>query len=141
MVPVLKALRAEIGEDRANEIIYQALRDSLRQEYQNIASKKKGTGKEKWQEISTDLDKVIGEDVEFHYLKNDLEAIDFNVTGCRFAELFRKLGEPELGAILSCEIDDHVAEIAGPDVVFKRPKTIMGGSGHCEFRYRFSKEE
>jgi predicted ArsR family transcriptional regulator len=140
LVPVLKALRSELGEDRANEVVYKALRDWSRQVYQEIGSSKTGTGKEKWQAISNELDEVIGDDVEFHYTRNDSENVDFDVTGCRFAEFFRKLGEPALGSILSCEIDDHVAELAGSEVEFNRPQTIMGGAHHCEFRYKFNTE-
>ena len=141
LVPILKALRTEIGEDHTNTIVYKALRDWSRQVYQDIGSTKSGSGKEKWQTISDDLDQLIGDDVELNYLRDDSDALEFNVTGCRYAEFFRQLGEPELGAILTCEIDDHVAEIGHPEVEFSRPQTIMGGADHCEFRYKFREGE
>ena len=34
------------------------------------------------------------------------------MTSCRFAEFFRALGEPELGALLICEADDDIAAAA-----------------------------
>ena len=35
---------------------------------------------------------------------------------------FRQLDEPELGAILVCEADDHVAELSAPAVEMSRAK-------------------
>ena len=34
--------------------------------------------------------------------RHDKEALEFDITHCRFAEFFRALGEPELGALLIC---------------------------------------
>jgi hypothetical protein len=60
----------------------------------------------------------------------------FNVTRCKYAELFRKLGEPELGAVMMCELDNHIAEAAGSEIELTRTQTLMQGATHCEFRYR-----
>jgi hypothetical protein len=139
LVPVLKALRAELGEDRANKLVYEALRDWSRCVYEELASRKSGCGKDKWREISEELDPLIGQDVEVEYLRDDTEARDFNVTGCRYAQFFLQLGETELGSILTCEIDDHVAAVGYPEVELNRPQTIMSGSQQCHFRYRFKK--
>ena len=39
-------------------------------------------------------------DVTVQMHRQDKEALEFDVTQCRFAEFFRALGEPELGALL-----------------------------------------
>jgi hypothetical protein len=46
--------------------------------------------------------------------RRDQEALEFDVTRCRFAEFFRTLGEPELGALLICETDFDIAAAAAP---------------------------
>ena len=60
----------------------------------------------------------------------------FDVTRCRYAEMYRALGLEELGATLSCNRDGSLIEGFNPNVVFTRTQTIMGGAGHCDFRFR-----
>lgn len=60
----------------------------------------------------------------------------FNVMRCRYAELYRSLGIPELGAVLSCNRDYALIEGFNPDVTLTRTQTIMQGATHCDFRYR-----
>ncbi|MDD9955244.1 MAG: L-2-amino-thiazoline-4-carboxylic acid hydrolase [Anaerolineaceae bacterium] len=68
-------------------------------------------------------------------LRQDDEAFHFNVTRCRYAELYRALGIPELGALLSCNRDFALIEGFNPDVQLERTQTIMQGATHCDFRY------
>jgi len=63
---------------------------------------------------------------------------DFNVTGCRYAEMYRDLGIPELGSILSCGRDKHFCNGFNPNLKLKRTQTIMQGSDFCDFRYRLN---
>lgn len=56
----------------------------------------------------------IGADVDFEVIQQTPEHWDFNITGCRYADFFRQLGEPELGALLLCEQDVHVTDVVGP---------------------------
>ncbi len=60
----------------------------------------------------------------------------FNVTRCRYAEMYRALGIPELGATLSCNRDGSLVEGFNPDIVFTRTKTLMAGDDHCDFRFQ-----
>ena len=59
------------------------------------------------------------------------------MTRCRFAEFFRALGEPELGALLICETDFDIAAAGAGEVSFTRD-TIMQGAPSCTFRYKFA---
>ena len=40
--------------------------------------------------------------LELTVLRDDAEGFHFNVTRCRFAEMYRRLGLADLGPILSC---------------------------------------
>ena len=71
-------------------------------------------------------------------LRHDKEALEFDVTHCRFADFFRALGEPELGALLICETDFDIAAAGSGEVTFTRDRTIMQGAPSCTFRYRFA---
>jgi len=83
------------------------------------------------------LEETFEGDVDYDVLRSDDKKFDLNVTRCRYAQLFRELGEPELGAILVCEVDDHIANLSAPAVKLSRDDTMMEGGTHCPFRYRF----
>lgn len=63
------------------------------------------------------------------------ERLAFDVTRCRYAEMYRALGIPELGAVLSCNRDAALMDGFNPAVAFTRTQTIMGGASHCDFVY------
>jgi predicted hydrocarbon binding protein len=69
------------------------------------------------------------------------ERLSFDVTRCRYAEMYRELGIPELGAVLSCNRDAALIEGFNPDVSLVRTQTIMQGATHCDFRYTKGKHE
>jgi len=141
LIPVLKRLRTELGEDHANELVYGALREWSRKSFAEAGSRKEGSGFEKWSQMNEELDVVAGEDVEYETLREDSEALDFNITGCKFAHFFKELGEPELGAILTCEIDHHIAAVSQQEVRLTREKTIMKGDEICDFRFRINRTD
>lgn len=60
----------------------------------------------------------------------------FNVTRCRYAEMYRALGLEALGATLSCNRDGSLIEGFNADIEFTRTRTIMGGASQCDFVYR-----
>jgi hypothetical protein len=66
----------------------------------------------------------------------DEERFDFNVTRCRYAELYQALGVPELGALFSCNRDRALIEGFRTDITLTRTQTIMEGASYCDFRYR-----
>jgi hypothetical protein len=136
LVPVLKALRAELGEERANTLVTTALREWSRETFLRIGALMPGSPREKWQTLTADSLPRIGSDIDMQVRKQAPDVMEFDITGCRYADFFRALGEPELGAVLLCEADDHMAEVGGPEVEFTRTQTIMKGARYCDFRYR-----
>jgi hypothetical protein len=136
LVPLLRALRTELGEQRANQLVTTALREWSRRVFQEVGAKTPGSPLKKWSTLMASITSRVGTDVDWEVLRNDAEAVEFNITGCRYAEFFRQLGEPELGAVLLCESDLHVAELGGSNVEFTRTQTIMKGGQYCNFRYK-----
>ena len=74
--------------------------------------------------------------LEIEVLAQDAERFEFNVTRCRYAELYRALGIPELGAVLSCNRDAALIDGFNPGIELTRTQTIMNGAPFCDFRYR-----
>jgi L-2-amino-thiazoline-4-carboxylic acid hydrolase len=97
LVPVLRALRAELGNDKADAIVKRALRDWSRQLFAAIGDSIEGSPRRKWATIQSVWGDVSGKEVEFEILRHDKEALDIDVTRCRFAEFFRALGEHAVG--------------------------------------------
>jgi len=136
LVPVLRALRRELGAARANAIVRAALREWSRNLYLAIGARTPGAPHEKWAAMNAATLPRIGDAIDVELIKNDAAVMEFNVTGCRYADFFRALGEPELGGLLLCEADVDVAEVGSPEVEFTRTQTIMQGAPYCDFRYR-----
>jgi hypothetical protein len=61
----------------------------------------------------------------------------FNVTKCRYSEMYRAMGLADLGAVLSCNRDGAFCEGYDPRLKLERTQTLMGGATHCDFRYRY----
>jgi hypothetical protein len=68
-------------------------------------------------------------------LEQNEERLSFNVTRCEYAEMYRRLGIPELGKILSCGRDFALIEGFNSQIRLARTQTIMEGTSHCDFRY------
>lgn len=103
IMPLLRALRTELGKDKADALLSQALRGWVRAVYQRIGEQKPGDPREKWEGVWDELRPRIGDAVEREFIRNDDDAREYNVTRCSYAEFFKALGEPELGAILLCD--------------------------------------
>jgi predicted ArsR family transcriptional regulator len=138
LVPVLRALRAELGKAKADAIVKQALRDWSKQLFAAIGSSVDGSPHRKWSAMHTAMAEITEHEVTVDMLRHDKEALEFDITHCRFAEFFRALGEPELGALLICETDFDIAAAGSGEVTFTRDQTIMQGAPSCTFRYKFA---
>jgi hypothetical protein len=139
LLPVIRAFRKELGDERANAILSDALREWSHNLHQAIAARTPGTPQEKWVAMTAASMPRIGDAIDVDLIKQEAGAMEFNVTGCRYADFFRALGEPELGGLLLCDADAHVAEAGSPDVEFRRTQTIMQGAKYCDFRYRMKR--
>jgi len=138
LVPVLRALRTELGKERADAVVKEALRGWSRQLFSAIADGIEGDPRHKWAALQKVFGEVSGREVEFEIGRRDEEALDIDVTRCRFAEFFRALGEPDLGALLICAVDFDIAAVGDGAVCLDRAQTIMQGAPSCTFRYRFA---
>jgi hypothetical protein len=76
-----------------------------------------------------------GNALEIELLELNEDRYDFNVTRCRYAEMYRSLGMAELGAVLSCNRDYSLIEGFNPAIELVRAQTIMQGAPCCTFRY------
>jgi hypothetical protein len=118
--------------------VKQALRDWSRQLFAAIGDGIEGSRRRKWATMQSAWNEVSVKEVEVEMRRHDKEVLEFDVTGCRFAEFFRALDEPELGALLICETDFDIALVGEGEVSLDRAQTIMQGAPSCTFRYKFA---
>ena len=141
LVPVLRALRTELGQEKADAIVRQALRDWSKRLFAEIGGAVDGSPRRKWATMHTAMGDITEQDVAVDMRRHDKEALEFDITQCAFAQFFRALGEPELGALLICETDFDIAAAAEGQVSLTREQTLMRGAPSCTFRYKFSPRE
>jgi L-2-amino-thiazoline-4-carboxylic acid hydrolase len=139
LIPLVKALQAELGEARASSLVRSALGDLYRHYGEEFARAKDA------ENLGTTMASAFAtyarEDaLDYRVIEQSRDAFAIDVTGCRYAEFYKELGEPELGFLLVCSADFAVAEGVGPCVKLSRTQTIMEGASHCDFRYRRSSQ-
>jgi predicted hydrocarbon binding protein len=135
--PLIKAFMAEIGEERAlaiaREVIVGLARESGK-ELRELA------GGERLEDFAKGMVRWSKDDaVTSDLLEFTPEKISMNTTRCRYVEMYRELGMPELGFTLSCARDFALVEGFNPKIKLERTQTLMEGADHCDFRFTLEK--
>jgi hypothetical protein len=81
-----------------------------------------------------------GDALDYRVRAQSQDIYEVDVTGCRYAQFYKELGEPELGFLLACGQDFSFTEGLGSGIMLTRTQTIMQGASHCDFRYRRQKD-
>jgi len=138
LIPIIRAMEKEIGVERAHELVRQALDAERSAEIRTALG---GSTPTRMPFNAAALDATFAADDALRYevLREDEEAFDMNVTGCRYKALMQELGALDLGRLLFCDLDFASAEAFGLELV--RTQTCMQGASHCDFRYRVRSRE
>jgi hypothetical protein len=140
LVPLIKTLQAELGEERANAIVRKALGDLYRR-YGETWWRTLG-GRNLGEKIASAFDRfAAGDALKYEVIKQAPDAFEVNVTECRYARFYKEIGAPELGFLLTCSADFSMTGGFGTDVQLTRTQTIMQGASHCDFRYVLKQSE
>jgi len=131
--PMLDAMGAAFGRERVLQVMRETIVRVAKKQGAELAGHMGGAT---LQHFAQSLRFWTMDDaLEIDVLEQSEEVFSFNVTRCRYAELYEKLGIRELGGALSCARDFALIEGFNPDVDLKRTQTIMEGASHCDFRY------
>jgi len=136
VAPLVRAFAAEVGDARAREILAGVVAELARQAGCAAAEAVGGTDLVALRKV-VERWKADGA-LELAVLRDDADGFDFDVTRCRYAEMYHRLGLADLGPLLSCNRDAAMIDGFNPAVAFRRTQTIMEGATHCDFRYRAS---
>jgi hypothetical protein len=132
--PVYEELKAELGVERARDIIARAVRRSAIAAGKSFAENTPGgTSLESFRDVQPLWTKDGALEVET--LRATPTHYDFNVRRCRYAETYAQMGLGEIGGLLSCNRDGAFCEGCDSRLKLARTQTIMQGADYCDFRF------
>ena len=133
LAPVLDALGREFGREQVIAVAREAIAGIARDQGRALAA---ATGDTSLPAFFAQWEPwTRGGALELRVIESSEERLAFDVTRCRYAEMYRALGIPELGEVLSCQRDGALIGGFAPDVTFTRTQTLMQGARCCDFRY------
>jgi hypothetical protein len=137
--PVHRVLVQRLGKEEADSIIGEAVAQAALESGQAQAEKTCGGGNlETFKEILPMWSK--GGALETVMLDTSPGRLDYDVTRCRYAEMYREMGLADIGFLLSCGRDAAFIKGFAPEVEMTRTATIMNGAQRCDFRYKTIKK-
>lgn len=134
VAPLVEAFSDEVGRERALEILRNVILQIARQQGAELAQQTGGCTLVKFTAALGAWKQ--GNAMDMDVLEQNEERLAFNVTRCGYAEMYRQLGIPELGKILSCGRDFALIEGFNPEISLTRTQTILEGAPFCNFRYQ-----
>jgi hypothetical protein len=132
VAPMVQALARAIGKELTSEIVLEV-----------IAELAQGDGKRWADQFGSTLDglkKVSdvwseGGGMEIEPVAGTANQLNFNVTKCGYAEVYKEWGLVDLGLLFHCSRDFAMVRGFRPDISLTRTKTIMEGHSICDFRF------
>lgn len=132
--PLLRAFASELGTEKTLELTRRVITSLAEESGADLA---RTLGDDSLTTFAQCLDRWReGGALQLEVLDQSAERLSFNVTRCRYAELYRALGLADLGSSLSCQRDFALVRGFNPAIQLERTQTIMEGATHCDFRFR-----
>ena len=135
LIPFIENLVKEIGKTKTLDILEETIKTVARKQGEEL-SKEYGNNVDAFLETLSFWTKDNA--LEIDILDKSDSKLDFNVTRCKYAEMYKSMGVNSLGAILSCNRDGALIEGFNKKAKLDRKQTIMNGDKCCTFRYRFN---
>jgi hypothetical protein len=137
--PLIKAFMEEFGREKTLEIAGRVIRTLARESGAQLAKMMGGNSLEHFAKAGERMgqDKALEQEI----LEQSPARLSVNTTRCRYAEMYRELGIPELGTLLSCGRDFAMIEGFNPGIRLTRTQTLMEGAKYCDFRFQLEQDE
>ena len=138
VAPIYRVMERELGTERAREILREAIAHDARDQGRRMARREEAAGR------PADLTTFIAlqdlwkadDALVTDTLQAGPEAYDYDVTRCRYAEMYQEMGIADIGELLSCARDYEFPLGFDESITLERTTTIMTGARCCDFRYR-----
>jgi hypothetical protein len=134
LAPSVDALGEKFGRSEVLGVIRNVVVEIARRQGQELATR---VGGNDLQAYAKSLDPWTRDNaLQLRILDSNEGVLNFDVTQCRYAELYGSLGIEELGSILSCDRDAALIGGFNGEIALERKHTILQGSPSCDFRFR-----
>jgi predicted ArsR family transcriptional regulator len=138
LAPVVEALVHEFGEAHVLDVVRDTIQNIARHQGSELAKDMGGCSLVKYIES---MEAWKADDaLQMEVIEQGATVFAYNTTRCKYAEMYKDLGIPELGMVLSCNRDQALIEGFNPNIKLKRTQTIMEGAAFCDFRFELKKE-
>ena len=134
IAPLIEAFSQEFGKEQTLKILDKTIKQIAKEQGTQLAKNKGGNTISIFAETINNWEK--DDALQIENVEQTDTRLCFNVIKCRYAELYQKLGIPELGVLLSCNRDVASIEGFNPHIKLYRTQTIMEGGDLCDFCYR-----
>lgn len=131
---LLKGFIEEIGQEKTFEIASKVIKEDAILSGKKLADAYSGNSLEVMLRIVQEV-WAKDETMKIENVSIDEHTLNFDVTRCRYAELYQKLGIQNLGHLMSCSRDFPFMDGFNPKIKLTRTKTIMEGHAICDFHY------
>ena len=128
LIPIVRVLEAELGKEKAHALVGRAIAEA---HANYVGTRVTARDAHPSAEIG-----AFSYPVESEVVENTEHSLAINMTACEFAKYFRSIGEPEIGALMTCGVDFAVNAKLRPSWDFARTQTQMQGAPFCDFRWR-----
>jgi hypothetical protein len=134
LAPLIEAFAEEFGRERVLDTLRRVITRIARDQGTALADRLGGNTLAHL--VQSQANWLKSDSLSLEVRRLDDIAYDYDVTRCRYAEMYHALGIPELGTILSCGRDFALGDGFNPGLKLTRTQTIMEGAPRCDFRYR-----
>lgn len=132
--PLVEAFEKELGREKTREILAGVIRELAQQKGQEL---RLIVPDDSMPSFASTWEPWLRDDaLEMEMIELSDDVYHFNVTRCRYAEMYRELGLEELGYTLSCNRDASLIDGFSDKYELTRTQTIMEGAAYCDFRYQ-----
>ena len=134
LIPFLQDLYKEFSKEKILNVLEKTIKEIAKTQGEELS-------KEYGKNVDAFLDTLKfwtkDDALEIDVLEKSDSKLSFNVTRCKYAEMYNALGISDLGAVLSCNRDAALIEGFNSKASLDRKETIMSGDKCCTFRYTF----
>ncbi|HJM54114.1 MAG TPA: L-2-amino-thiazoline-4-carboxylic acid hydrolase [Dehalococcoidia bacterium] len=136
--PMIRAFQNEFGVEQANKVAQEVIEKVALG--QGAAMAERAGANDLTTYLANKGAWAANNALEIEVLELDENRYDYNVTRCRYAEMYRELGMQDLGFIFSCGRDFNFPAGFNKNMKLTRTQTIMQGNAICNFRYAMQDE-
>ena len=133
---VYETLKASHGDAIARKTIAESVRRSSIEQGRQMAAEVGGNTS--LQSFAAIMPRWSQDDAITMEMKESSDTkLEFNITRCRYSEMYKEMGLGSIGHLLSCQRDGTFCEGYDNRLKLTRSQTIMQGASHCDFKYKY----